>query len=92
MFFKKTNKMETNEQQEKLGQENGRQQSQQQQEQGNYQQSLPSDGPVSNQEGDDGPDLDERDTPKSFDRDQEQLDLGLRDGDLDTGIVDDDKQ
>jgi hypothetical protein len=34
------------------------------------------------------PDLAAQGTSKSFDRDQEQLDLGLDDGDLDTDIPD----
>ena len=46
--------------------------------------SLASDGPVSKAEGTDSPDLDENDTSKSFDRDQEELNYGFHDGDLDT--------
>jgi hypothetical protein len=46
--------------------------------------SLPSDGPVSKAEGTDSPDLNDNDTAKSFDRDQEELNYGFKDGDLDT--------
>lgn len=47
-------------------------------------QSLASDGPISKAEGTESADLNDNDTSKSFDRDQEELDLGLDDGDLDT--------
>lgn len=50
--------------------------------------SLPSDGPVSKNEGTASPDLDENDTAKSFDRDQEELNYGFKDGDLDTDTPD----
>ena len=46
--------------------------------------SLASDGPVSKAEGTESPDLDENYTSKSFDRDQEELNYGFKDGDLDT--------
>jgi hypothetical protein len=47
---------------------------------------LATDGPVSKAEGTESPDLNENDTVKSFDRDQEELDYGFKDGDLDTDI------
>jgi len=67
--------------------------------------SLATDGPVSKSEGDGtSPDLNDTtketnadepnyggDTSKSFDRDQEEINLGLNDGDLDTDVPDEQK-
>lgn len=55
---------------------------------GDKDRSLASDGPVSKAEGTDSPDLNTNDTAKSFDRDQEELDYGFREGDLDNDALD----
>jgi len=54
----------------------------------NKDKALASDGPVSKAEGTESVDLDENETSKGFDRDQEELNYGFRDGDLDTDETD----
>lgn len=54
----------------------------------NEDKALASDGPVSKAEGTESVDLDENETSKGFDRDQEELNYGFREGDLDTDETD----